>query len=252
MPDEVEEFPLQFSPQNEEFFDGQQLQELVLEAPLFSPNLTEILEVSPVKILAERSSVFNFNSKEIPKPIYTVSKFPNPNPTQKGFGMEEDYFTRSNNNSFNRNGRNINCSFDIESISQKLCSLTFNDQILDDNRNMVDQSDNNNMINLFSNPDYPHERSNIFANANSISIEKSIQYLKAKNDPMFGMITENSGKSQIFISNAYEQNVMYDFEWDSQVNTERGEQSRCKTHKINAFDIQGRLTPMINALSKKK
>ena len=90
------------------------------------------------------------------------------------------------------------------------------------------------------------------ANGNSLSIEKSINYLKAKNDPMFGMITENSGKSQIFISNAYEQNVMYDFEWDSQVNTERGEQSRCKTHKINAFDIQGRLTPMINALSKKK
>ena len=66
------------------------------------------------------------------------------------------------------------------------------------------------------------------------------------------MITENSGKSQIFISLTYEKNVMHYFEWDSQVNKERGERSRCKTHKINAFDIQCRLTPMMNALSKKK
>ena len=128
MPKEFDEFPLEFSPQNKEYFDDQKLHELVLEAPLLSPNLTEIL-----------------------------------NPTQKGFGMEEDYFTRSNNNSFNSNGRNINCSFEIESNSQKLSSQTFNDRILDDNRNMADQSDNNNMINLFLNPNYSHERSNIFS-----------------------------------------------------------------------------------------
>ena len=193
--DEVDEFPLEFLQQNEEFFDGQKLKE--------APNLKEIF-----------------------------------NPTQKEFGMEEDYFTRSYNNSFNRKSTNINCSCDIESISQKL------------NRNMADQSDNNYMINLFSNPDYSHERSNIFANVNSIPIEKPIQYLKAKDDPMFDMIPEHSGKNQIFLSHVYEQNVMYDFEWDRQVNTESGERSRCKTQRINDFDIQGRLTPMMNVFRK--
>ena len=248
VPDEVDEFPLELSPKIEEFLDAQKKEEFFLEATLLSPNLTEIFELSPVKSLAERSSVFNFNSKEIPKPIYTVSKFQNPNPFQKGFGMEEDYFATSNNNSFNRNDRNVNCSFDIESISQKLSSLTFNDHILGDNRNMADQSDNN----RFLNPNYSHERSNIFTNGNSMSIEKSIQHLKEKNDPMFDIITENSGKSEIYLANAYEQNVMYDFEWDSGINPERGERSRCKTHKINAFDIQDRLGPMMNAIRKRK
>ena len=41
------------------------MQELALKAPLFSPNLTEIF-----------------------------------NPTKKGFGIEDDYFTRSDNKRF--------------------------------------------------------------------------------------------------------------------------------------------------------
>lgn len=248
VPNEVDEFMMELSTKKDEVLDVQKKEEIFLENSLPSPNLTDILELSP------RSSVFNFNSKEIPKPIFTVSKFQNPTPIQKGFGVEEDYLATTNNNSFNRNGRNINCSFDIESISQKLSSLTFNDHmdhILGDNRNMADQSDNYNMINLFSNPNYSHERSNILANGHSMSIEKSIQYLRAKNDPMYDTITENSGKSQILMPQVYEQNVMYDFEWDSEVNPERGG-SRCKTHKINAQEIQERLNPMMNALRKRK
>ena len=63
---------------------------------------------------------------------------------------------------------------------------------------------------------------------------------------------EDDAKSRFYFSNAGDQNIMYDFEWDNP-NIERGAKSRCKTQKMNVNEIQERMyNPTANLLRKKK
>ena len=242
--DEVDEFNL--SPKKQE----------LCEAPLVSPNLTEILDSSsPAKSFAEKSLVFNFQTEEETKPIFTISRYQNPNIHSQGVaGMEEEYSTaKLHNNSvkFNINYKNNNCSYDLENISQRINSLSLSDKmILEANQILSDCSVNSKFMNLFSNS-ISQEKSTATANCNPIPKPKSIFYLKARMDPMFLNFPEDEVKSKISISNA-EENVMYDFEWDNN-NIERGSRSRCKTQKMDAVQIQERIiNPTMVLLRKKK
>ena len=231
VPDEIEEFEL--SPKKEEF----------LEPLLVSPNLTEIMEISPAKS-RERSWVFNFGTKEPisqSKQIYKVSKFQNmannyPN------ALEEEFSTSNNLD-------NCKNSFEIENISQRMSSMSLSDQIImEANRILSDISVHSKYMNLFSNSN-SGEKSIILANRNSFSTEKSIFYLKARNDPK--LLEENS-QTNFFLQKPCELNMIYDCDWDNQ-SSERGARSRCKTQKTDAVDIQERIiNPMINLLRKRK
>lgn len=233
IPDELEEFEL--SPKKEEFMDPL----------LISPNLTEIMEISPAKS-RERSLVFNFGTKEPPsqpKQIYTVSKFQKTNNYAKA--LEEEFFITSNNL---KNGKD---SFDIENISQRMSSMSLSDQIImEANRILSDISVNSKFMNLFSNSN-SQEKSIILANGNSFSTEKSIFYLKAINDPKYQMMSEVNSKTNFFLLKPCEQNMIHDCEWDNQ-SLERGARSRCKTQKSDAVDIQERIMdPMMNLRKRK-
>lgn len=232
IPDEIEEFEL--SPIKEEFQDP------ILQ----SPNLTEIMEISPTKS-RERSLVFNFCTKEPPsqsKQIYKVSKFQIANNFSKA--LEEEFFNSAN--SLKKE------SFDMENISQRMSSMSLSDQIMiEANRILSDISVNSKFMNLFSNSN-SQEKSRILGNGNSFSTEKSIFYLKAKNDPNCQMISEENAKTNFLLLKPCEQNMIYDCEWDNQ-SSERGARSRCKTQKTDAVEIQERIMdPMMNLLRKRK
>ena len=233
IPDELEEFEL--SPQKEEF----------LEPLLISPNLTEIMEISPAKS-RERSLVFNFGTKEPtsqPKKIYTVSKFQKTNNYSKA--LEEEFFNATNNL---KNGKD---SFDIENISQRMSSMSLSDQIIiEANRILSDISVNSKFMNLFSNSN-SQEKSIILAGGKSFSTEKSIFYLKARNDSKNQIISEENSNN-FFLLKPCEENMIYDYEWDNQ-SSERGARSRCKTQKTDMVDLHKRIIdPMMNLIRKRK
>ena len=192
--DEVDELKLS-SPKKQEF----------CEAPLFSPNLTEIMDISSAaKSFAEKSLVFNFSTEDENKPVFTISRCQNPNIClQGGAGMEEEYLTPNfpnNSFKFNFNYKNNNCSYDLENISQRINSLSLSDKIiLEANHILSDCSVNSKFMNLFSNS-ISQEKSIVTTNRNSITKEKSIFYLKARLDPMFQNFPEDRVKSKISIS----------------------------------------------------
>ena len=214
MPNELEE--IDFSPKKLALFDE--------TAPIYSPNLTEIMEPSsPQKSPREKAFVFNFKAEET-KPIFTANYF-----------------------SLNGNYRRNNDSFDIESISQKISSLSLVDKMILEANNVSNISANSKFTNMFWSS---KQKSNFLESNNSSSNDKSV--LCSKVDPILLGYNEDYAKSTFYFSNAPQQNVMYDFEWDNP-NTERCAKSRCKTQKMNANEIQERMyNPTANLLRKKK
>lgn len=207
VPDEDEEFA--FSSKKLILFDETDR--------IYSPHLTEILEsTAPKQIPSEKTFVFSFKGAEA-NPIFISDM----NCTKK------------------------NDSFDIESISQKLSSLSLVDQLIVETNKMRNFSPNSKLINVFSNSS-SHKKYNFWEGNNSSS-SKNKSAICLKQDEH----NENDAQRNLCFSNALEQNGMYDFEWDNSY-AERGAKSRSKTQKLNANEIQEKMHETTTNLFRKK
>ena len=174
IPDYAEEFA--FYPKKLEVFHE--------NTPKYSPNLTEIMKLSSnKKSLNEKPFVLSF----LPEGSQNILK--------------------SDNNSLNQNYKKNNDSYEIESISQKISSLSFIDKIILESNDMNNNISGNSM--RFSNLNSP--KKSFLENSSSPS--NSIFCLPASNDIMFEE-NEDNAKNKLLFSIANEQNFVDDFECD--------------------------------------